>query len=38
MSLETYWLVAPAIGTVIGLAVCLVLWFTRPHQHKHPAE
>lgn len=38
MSLETYWLVAPAIGTVVGLAVCLALWFTRPHHPKHPAE
>ena len=35
MSLETYWLVVPSIGTVVGLAVCLALWLTRPARHPH---
>ena len=35
MSLETYWLVVPSIGTVVGLAVCLGLWLTRPVENPH---
>jgi len=35
MSLETYWLVVPSIGTVVGLAVCLALGLTRPVKHPH---
>jgi len=35
MTLQTYWLVLPSIGTVVGLAVCLALWLTRPAKHPH---
>jgi hypothetical protein len=39
MTAEAYRLVGPAIGVVIGLALCLDLWLTElRHQHHKPVE